>query len=205
MKKKINLAKAIFFILVIGLLLPGCILSLIPLPEIKTSIKLFSASIPATSFEQWVNNEERSINKVCANTGFDVETLRQRAIEGIQKLPLSRWMTRLLTYAINEIEVKSVTVEKITLRATAGNFSKISKISAKIKINNSGIIDLGEGKFNQDKTEIYFDKKIEVLNYVNKNPSEQTCVEGSLTITGTLGTQAINFDGIFDISIKLSF
>lgn len=195
----------ITFLLISSLIFSGCVLSLIPLPEIKVTLKLFSANIPESSFEQWVNNKEITIGKVCTSSGFDIESLRQRAIEEIQKLPLSSWMTRILTYAVNEIDLKSIMVEKITLKATTGDFSKITKLSAKIRINNSDLIDLGEGKFNETKTEIYFDKSFNVLDYLNKNTSEQTCVEGSLIVTGTLGTQTINFDGIFDLSIKISF
>lgn len=194
----------IILLLISSLIFSGCVLSLIPLPEIKVTLKLFSANIPESSFEQWVN-KEITIGKVCTSSGFDIESLRQRAIEEIQKLPLSSWMTRILTYAVNEIDLKSVMVDKITLKATTGDFSKITKLSAKIRINNSDLIDLGEGKFNETKTEIYFDKSFNVLDYLNKNTSEQTCVEGSLIVTGTLGTQTINFDGIFDLSIKISF
>lgn len=205
MKKTKKTFISLFIISISAILLSGCILSLIPIPEIKTSVKVFSASIPASSFEQWVNSQEHPIGKVCSSTDFNIETLRQKAIEEIQKLNFSPWLTRILTSAVEKLQLKYVMVKKITLKATNGDFSTISKLSAKIKINNSQEeINLGEGKITDDKKEIIFNKEIEALEYLNKTSSEQTCIEGTLIITGTLGTQAINFDAIFDLSIKIT-
>lgn len=187
---------------VVCLVLSGCMGGCFVISDIKfTTTLIKGATIPGGP-DVYID-KDIALPKVCGQ--FDMEKIKEQVTLAIQKLPLPRITTRILLMLINNVEIKNLWIEKLTLTATEGNFSKLQSLTLKIKIGD-GEIDFGQGQFNEDKTSIVFakDPKVDIYPFI-KSFSDGGCVEGSFHILGYNSTSDIKFDVIANVSLKVGF
>ncbi len=196
--KKVSFRNFILLPLVC-LVLSGCIGGCFVADVKFTSTLIKDAEIPASSNSIPLDNKEVQLAGVCGQ--FDMEKIREQLISGIQKLPFG---SNILTRLVNNLKIKNLYVEKITITATQGNFNNISSLSLLIKIGN-GEINFGPREPNDEKTAIVFQKddKIDIYPYIKDFP-DGGCVEVKLKITGYTNQEVIRFDVVADISGKIS-
>ncbi len=192
----------LIFIPVVCFIMSGCIGGCFTISDIKFTTNLIKGATIPGGPDIYVN-KDIALPKVCGQ--FDTEKIKEQVTIAIQKLPVPRIATRILLFLINNIEIKNLWIEKITITATEGDFSKLESLTLKIKIGN-GEIDFGQGKFNEGKTSIVFqkDSKVDVYPYI-KDFEDGGCVEGNIRVVGYNSPNDIKFDVISSVSMKISF
>lgn len=202
MKMNYKIMRNLFLIPVVCLVMSGCIGGCIVLPDIKfTTPLLKGATIPGGP-DIYVDKDV-SLTKLCGQ--FDIEKIKEQVKTEIQKLPVPRIASRILLMLINNVEIKNLWIEKLTVTATEGDFSKLQSLAIKVKIGN-GEIDFGEGSFSDDKKSVVFvrDPKVDIYPYI-KDFSDGGCVEGNIHVKGYNSQTDIKFDVVANVSLKASF
>ncbi len=187
---------------VVCFILSGCIGGCFVISDIKFTTNLIKGTTIPGGPDTYID-KDIGLSKVCGQ--FDVEKIKEEVKIAIQKLPISRITTRIMSMLINNIKIKNLWIEKITITATEGDFSKIQSFTLKIKIGN-GEIDFGEGQFSDDKKSIVFqkDSKVDIYPYV-KDLEDGGCVEGNIHVKGYNSQTDIKFDVGSNVSTKISF
>lgn len=186
------------FIPVVCLTLSGCIGGCFSIPDIKFTIDLIKGVTIPGGVDISVDKDV-PLTKACGQ--FDIEKIKERVTTEIQKLPVPQIARRIFLMLVNNVEIKNLWIEKITLTATEGNFSRLTSVTLKIKIGN-GEIDFGEGQFNSEKTSIVFQKKTDIYPFI-KDLNNGGCVEGNIHIKYNSQTN-IKFNVAADVSLKVS-
>ncbi|MGC8846892.1 MAG: hypothetical protein ACP5QY_13715, partial [Candidatus Hydrogenedens sp.] len=148
-------------------------------------------------------DKDIALPRVCGQ--FNMEKIKEQIKTAIQALPIPRITSRILLMLINNVEIKNLWIEKLTITATEGNFSKLQSLAIKVKIGN-GEIDFGQGSFSDDKTSIVFEKdpKVDIYPYI-KSFSDGGCVEGNIHIIGYNSQTDIKVDVVANVSLKVGF
>ncbi len=202
---KTIVVRNIILISVLCLVMSGCIGGCFVISDIKFTVSLIkNATIPGTPNSIYLGREVQ-LAKVCGQ--FDTDKIREQLISGIQKLPVG---SNILVRLVDRIKIKNLWLEKITITTTEGNFDGIESISLKIRIGTeerigTGEIDLGQGKFNDDKTSIIFEKdpKVDIYPYI-KDLDNGGCVEGTMSLKGYTNQKDIRFDVTSNMLMKIS-
>ncbi len=189
----------LFLISIISLVSAGCIGGCIK-TEIPFTKKIISGTISGEPGQDLRVDKDISIAKVCGQ--FDIDTLKEQVKEEIQKLPFG---SGFLSMLVNRIKIRNLWVEKITIQATVGDFSRFENVTLKIKVGN-GEIDYGAGTFNKNRTEIVFEKGelVDIYPFIKDLP-DGGCIEGTIHITGYNPQNDINFDANAEMEVKVSF
>lgn len=191
----------LFLIPVVCLVLSGCIGGCFSISDIKfTTTLIKGATIPGGP-DVYVD-KDIAFPKVCGQ--FDMEKIKEQVKIAIEKLPMPRIASRILLTLLNNIEIKNLWVEKVTITATEGDFSKLQSLTMKVKIGN-GEIDFGQGNFNDDRTSIVFEKdpKVDIYPFI-KSFSDGGCVEGNIHVNGYNSQSDIKYDIVANVSLKIS-
>ncbi len=202
MKMNYKGIRNLFLIPIVCLVMSGCIGGCFVISDIKFTTPLVKGATIPGGLDLYVD-KDIALPKVCGQ--FDIEKIKEQVKTAIQKLPVPRIASRILLMLINNVEIKNLWIEKLTVTATEGDFSKLQSLAMKVKIGN-GEIDFGEGSFNENKTSIVFEKdpKVDIYPFI-KSFSDGGCVEGNIHVKGYNSQTDIKFDIVANVSLKVGF
>lgn len=197
MKMNHKSIRNLFLIPVVCLVMSGCIGGCIVLSDIKFTTPLIKgATIPGGS-DLYVDKDVPL--KLCGQ--FDIEKIKEQVKTAIEKLPIPPVASRILLMLVNNVEIKNLWIEKITITATEGVFPNKLSLTMKVKIGDREI-DFGQGILSDDKNIVFVkDPKVDIYPYI-KDFSDGGCVEGNIHVTG-YNSQTIKFDMVADVSLKI--
>ncbi len=200
MKMNHKSIRNLFLIPVVCLVMSGCIGGCIVLSDIKFTTPLIKGATIPGGPDVYVDKDV-TLTKVCGQ--FDIEKIKEQVKTAIEKLPIPPVASRILLMLVNNVEIKNLWIEKITITATEGDFSKLQSLTMKVKIGDREI-DFGQGSFSDDKKSIVFvkDPKVDIYPYI-KDFSDGGCVEGNIHVTGYNSQTDIKFDMVADVSLKI--
>ncbi|MGC8739248.1 MAG: hypothetical protein ACP5UA_11480 [Candidatus Hydrogenedens sp.] len=192
----------LFLIPVVCLVMSGCIGGCFVISDIKFTTPLIKGATIPGGPDVYID-KDIALPRVCGQ--FNMEKIKEQIKTAIQALPIPRITSRILLMLINNVEIKNLWIEKLTITATEGNFSKLQSLAIKVKIGN-GEIDFGQGSFSDDKTSIVFEKdpKVDIYPYI-KSFSDGGCVEGNIHIIGYNSQTDIKVDVVANVSLKVGF